>query len=326
MRILLLTNDQVLSLAEMAECVEEMRKAFVMSGEGKVESPLRTRFAMTDVRNVLMMPSLIRGELDTLSLKIVSVYPDVGQGKPSLSATVILLDGSDGSIKALMGGTALTAIRTGAVTGLSCRYLARADAKVLAMIGAGGQGFHQISGVVSQVRVGKINIFDLDLERSRSLADRCKRELGIAADLSGTVKEAVTGADVVVTATTSRTPVLRGGEVDQGTHVAAIGAYTPDSRELDSHLVSKASIYVDSMEAAMAEAGDILIPMKEGVITKENIRGDLAGLVTGTVRGRTDQREITLFKAVGLAFEDNAVGWLLYRKALSAGIGQWVDV
>lgn len=310
----------------MRDCVDEMKEAFVMFGQGKIESPLRTRFAMTDVRNVLMMPSLIRGDLNTLSLKIVSVYPDVGQGKSSLSASVLLLDGSDGSIKALMGGTALTAIRTGAVTGLSCRYLARTDAKVLAMIGAGGQGFHQISGVVSQVKIGKINVFDLELERSRRLADRCKRELGIAADVSRTIKEAVTGADVVVTATTSRTPVLRGGEVNQGTHVAAIGAYTPDTRELDSHLVSKASIYVDSMEAAMAEAGDILIPMKEGVINKENIRGDLAGLVTGTVRGRTDQREITLFKAVGLAFEDNAVGWLLYRKALSAGIGQWVDV
>lgn len=326
MRVLLLTNDQVLSLADMRDCVDEMKEAFVMFGQGKIESPLRTRFAMTDVRNVLMMPSLIRGDLNTLSLKIVSVYPDVGQGKSSLSASVLLLDGSDGNIKALMGGTALTAIRTGAVTGLSCRYLARTDAKVLAMIGAGGQGFHQISGVVSQVKIGKINVFDLELERSRRLADRCKRELGIAADVSRTIKEAVTGADVVVTATTSRTPVLRGGEVNQGTHVAAIGAYTPDTRELDSHLVSKASIYVDSMEAAMAEAGDILIPMKEGVINKENIRGDLAGLVTGTVRGRTDQREITLFKAVGLAFEDNAVGWLLYRKALSAGIGQWVDV
>ncbi len=310
----------------MRDCVDEMKKAFVMFGEGKIESPLRTRFAMTDVRNVLMMPSLIRGDLNTLSFKIVSVYPDVGQGKSSLSASVLLLDGSDGSIKALMGGTALTAIRTGAVTGLSCRYLARTDAEVLAIIGAGGQGYYQISGVVSQIKIGKIKVFDLEPERSRRLADRCKRELGIAADVSSTVKEAVIGADVVVTATTSRTPVLRGGEVNQGTHVAAIGAYTPDTRELDSHLVSKASIYVDSMEAAMAEAGDILIPMKEGVITKEKIRGDLTGLITGTLTGRTDQREITLFKAVGLAFEDNAVGWLLYRKAVSAGIGQWVDV
>lgn len=310
----------------MGECVEEMRKAFVMLGEGKVESPLRTKFAVTGVRNVLMMPSLIRGDMNSLSLKIVSVYSDLGYGKPSLSASVLLVDGSDGTVKALLGGTALTAVRTGAVTGLSCRYLVRADARVLAMIGAGGQGFHQISGVVSQVRIGKVKVFDLEPERSRRLADRCGKELGVVADVSLTVTEAVAGADVVVTATTSKIPVLRGGEVDQGTHVAAIGAYTPETRELDSHLVSKASIYVDSMEAAMAEAGDILIPMKEGVITKENIRGDLAGLVAGTIRGRTDQREITLFKAVGLAFEDNAVGWLLYRKALSAGIGQWVDV
>ncbi len=310
----------------MRDCVEEMKKAFVLFGHGEIDSPLRTKFAITDVRNVLMMPSLMRGDLNTLSLKIVSVYPDLGQEKPSLSASVLLVDGFDGTVKALMGGTGLTAVRTGAVTGLSCRYLARTDAKVLAMIGAGGQGFHQVSGVVSQVKIGKINVFDLEPERSRRLADRCKRDLGIAADFSRTVKEAIVGADVVVTATTSRTPVLRGDEVNQGTHVAAIGAYTPDTRELDSRLVSKASIYVDSVEAAMAEAGDILIPMKEGVIHKEKIRGDLAGLVTGTIPGRTSQDEITLFKAVGLAFEDNAVGWLLYRKALSAGIGQWVDV
>ncbi len=326
MKVLLLTNDEVLSLADMRDCVEEMRRAFVLFGQGKIDSPLRTKLPVTEVRNVLMMPSLIRGDTETLSLKIVSVYPDLGPGKPSLTAAVLLIDGSDGAVKALMGGTALTAVRTGAVTGLSCSHLARADSRILAMIGAGGQGFHQISGVVSQIKIEKIKVFDLEPERSRRLADTCKGDLGISTDVSQTVKEATVGADVVVTATTSRTPVLRGDEVNQGTHIAAIGAYTPDTRELDSRLVSKASIYVDSVEAVMAEAGDILIPMKEGVISKGNIRGDLAGLVTGTIPGRTSQDEITLFKAVGLAFEDNAVGWLLYRKALAAGIGQWVDV
>jgi ornithine cyclodeaminase/alanine dehydrogenase-like protein (mu-crystallin family) len=310
----------------MQDCVEEMRRAFVLFGEDKVESPLRTKFAMTDVGNVLIMPSLIRAHLNTLSLKIVSVYPNLGPGKPSLSASVLLIDGSDGTVKALMGGAALTAVRTGAVTGLSCRYLARADAKVLAMIGAGGQGFHQISGVVSQIKIEKIIVFDLDTKRSIRLAERCRSELGISAKVSHTVNEATRGADVIVTATTSKTPVLKGDEVKRGTHVAAIGAYTPDSRELDSRLLSKASIYLDSMEAAMAEAGDILIPMKEGVITKQSVKGDLAGLAMQRIQGRTSETEVTLFKAVGLAFEDNAIGWLLYKKALSTGVGQWVDV
>lgn len=327
MRILTLTNEQVLSLADMRAAVDELQKAFLLSGqEGVVESPIRTRFRMTDVRNILLMPSLIREKRDTLSVKIVSVYPDLGGSLPSTRATVLLVDGKDGEIKCLMGGTSLTGLRTGAVSGLSCRYLARKDSESMAMIGAGGQGFYQISGVASQLGIKRVSIFDVDKGRQSKLIERCQNELHLEAVARDTVREAASGADVVAVATTSKTPLIDADDVRPGTHVIAIGAYTPDAREMGSRLVSGAALYVDSVDAAMEEAGDILIPMKEGSVTASSIKGDLAALVAGKARGRVDDSQVTIFKAVGLAFEDNAVGWMVYSRALAAGVGGWAEL
>jgi ornithine cyclodeaminase len=326
LRILTLTNEQVVELAEMRACVDELKNAFVLLAQGEVESPVRTRFKMSDVRNILLMPSLIRDKSNTVSLKLVSVYPDLGGDLPSTRAVVMLTDGADGSVKCLMGGTALTGVRTGAVSGLSCRYLARKDSRSLAMIGAGGQGFYQISGVASQLDIQRVSIFDLDRGRQKRLAERCEKELRLEATMSDTVQGATEGADVVVTATTSKSPVLESGHVRPGTHVVAIGAYTPESRELSTGLIARSSVYVDSMEAAMEEAGDLLIPIKEGAITRESVKGDLASLAAGKIAGRRDDSEVTVFKAVGLAFEDNAVGWMVYRRAMNLGTGGWIEL
>jgi ornithine cyclodeaminase/alanine dehydrogenase-like protein (mu-crystallin family) len=272
------------------------------------------------------MPSLIREKRDTLSLKLVSVYPDLGGSFPSTRAVVLLIDGKDGELKCMMGGTSLTGLRTGAVSGLSCRDLARKGSESLAMIGAGGQGFYQISGVASQLGIKTVAVFDVDRVRQKRLIERCEKELHLEATASDTVRDATSGADVVVTATTAKTPFLDADDVRPGTHVIAIGAYTPESRELGTDLVSKASLYVDSVEAAMEEAGDVLIPIKEGAITESSLRGDLAGLVSGTVKGRSSESEITIFKAVGLAFEDNAVGWMVYSRAVQSGTGAWIQL
>lgn len=326
MRILTLTNEQVLELADMKSAVDELQKAFVQLAGGQVESPIRTRFRMTDVRNILLMPSLIRGERDTLSLKLVSVYPDLGGGVASTRAVVLLIDGRDGEVKCMMGGTSLTGLRTGAVSGLSCRYLARKDSRRMAIIGAGGQGFYQVGGVASQLGIEEVSVFDVDVARQKRLMDRCERELHLKARASGSVKDATAEADVVVTATTSKTPVLDADDVRPGTHVVAIGAYTPDARELGTKLVAGSSVYVDSVRAAMEEAGDVLIPMSEGAISASSIKGELASLVAGEVKGRSGEDEVTVFKAVGLAFEDNAVGWMVYSRARSSGVGGFMDI
>jgi len=325
LKILTLTNEQVIMLADMKSAVEAVKGGFMIEAQAGVESPVRTRFRITDVRNVLFMPSLVRGK-DTMSLKLVSVYPDLGPGLPSTKGVVFLIDGRDGDLKCMMGGTSLTGIRTGAVSGLSCRYLARKDSKRLAMVGAGGQGFYQTAGVASQLQLGEVRVFDVDKGRQKALVERCNRELKLPARASDTVREAASGADVIVTATTSKTPVLDSADVTAGAHVVAIGAYTPEARELGSDLIARSSVYVDSMEAAMEEAGDLLIPIKEGRITKESVRGDMAQLVSGRVGGRKDSSETTIFKAVGLAFEDNAVGWLVYDRALESKVGGAVEI
>jgi ornithine cyclodeaminase/alanine dehydrogenase-like protein (mu-crystallin family) len=131
---------------------------------------------------------------------------------------------------------------------------------------------------------------------------------------------------VLVTATTSSTPVFEGKDVADGTHVIAIGSYRPEARELDSSLVARASVFVDSREAALEEAGDLLIPMVEGLLSKDSIRGELSELVLGTKKGRASEEEVTIFKSVGLAFEDNAAGWLAYRRAVRRGIGKWSEL
>lgn len=326
MRILTLTNEQVIALADMRGCVDELNSSFRLLGEGHVESPVRTRFRMSDVRNILLMPSLVREKKDTVSLKLVTIYPDLGVNVPSVQAVVMLVDGKDGQIKCIMGGTSLTGVRTGAVSGLSCRYLARKDSRKLAMIGAGGQGFYQVSGVASQLDLNEVSIFDLDRGRQKRLIERCEKELHLKANAADTVQSATAGADVVVTATTSKTPVIDAAQVAPGTHVVAIGAYTPETRELGSDLVWKASVYVDSMEAAMEEAGDILIPIKEGRITRESVRGEMAELVSGKLKGRANDSEVTIFKAVGLSFEDNAVGWMVYDRAIKSGVGGWTEL
>lgn len=325
MKILTLTNEQVIALSDMKSSVEELKKAFLVAGQGRVESPVRTRFRMTDVRNILLMPSLVRGD-DTVSLKLVSVYPDLGTNVPSTRALVLLVSGKDGDVKCMMGGTSLTGIRTGAVSGLSCRYLARKDSRRLAMLGAGGQGFYQTSGVASQLDLREVRVFDLDRARQKILVERVKNELHLEASAADTVGDATADADVIVTATTSKTPLLDAPQVAPGTHVVAIGAYTPEARELGSDLVSKASVYVDSFEAAMEEAGDILIPIKEGRMTRASVKGEMADLVAGKAKGRQNDSEVTIFKAVGLAFEDNAVGWMVYDRAVKSGAGGWTEI
>ena len=326
MNVLTLTNEQVLSLVDMRAAVDRLQGAFMLSANGQVESPIRTRFRITDVRNVLLMPSLMGEGRESLSLKMVSVYPDLGPNLPSTRAVVLLIDGRDGELKCIMGGTSLTGLRTGAVSGLSCRYLARSNSERMAMIGAGGQGFYQIAGVASRLGIRSVSIFDIDRGRQRRLVERCEKELGLRATASDVVRDATEGADVVVTATTSKSPVLDADDIRPGTHVIAIGAYTPEARELGTRLVSSSSLYVDSVEAALEEAGDILIPMKEGAFFKDHIRGDLGGLVSGKVGGRAGEPEVTLFKAVGLAFEDNAVGWLVFERAMASGVGGWIEV
>ncbi len=310
----------------MRECIDEMSRAFSLQAKGGFQSPLRSRLSAPS-GDVLVMPSMAMRKESEGSVKVVSVFPHNKGGVPSINAVTILIDGETGEPKGMLSGGVLTAIRTGAVSGLSCRYLARKDAKTLGIVGAGGMAFQQVNGVVSELRsISKVRIFSMDPAGSKALARRCSDSLRVEAQVVEKVETCVRGSDVLVTATTSKTPVFKGSAVDDGTHVIAMGSYRPEAREVDSDFVSRASIFVDSKEAVLEEAGDLLIPIKEGRVSKRAIKAELSELVGGKRRGRTSRTEVTFFKCVGLAFEDNAAGWLAYRRALRMGIGKWSEL
>jgi ornithine cyclodeaminase/alanine dehydrogenase-like protein (mu-crystallin family) len=325
LRILALDADEVMAACPMVDCIKEMADVFALHAQGKVDSPLRSMLSVPS-GDVLIMPSMARRANAEASVKVVSVFPK-NEGIPSINAVTILVDGETGEPKAMLSGGVLTAIRTGAVSGLSCRYLARKDSKTMGIVGAGGMAYQQVNGVVSELpSIRDVRIFSMDRGGSKALAKRCADSLKVEASVAEEVDECVRGSDVLVTATTSRTPVFKGPAVEEGTHVIAMGSYRPEAREVDSDFVSRASIFVDSKEAVLEEAGDLLIPMREGRLSESAIKAELSELVSGKKRGRASRSEVTFFKCVGLAFEDNAAGWLAYRRALKLGTGKWSDL
>jgi len=324
-RILILDADEVAKACPMADCIDAMADVFALESRGKVDSPLRSRLAARS-GDVLIMPSLAERAAAEASVKVVSVFPNNKKGVPSINAVMILVDGETGEPKGMLSGGVLTAIRTGAVSGLSCRYLARKDSGTLGIVGAGGMAYQQVNGVATALpSIRKVRIFSMDGAGSRALAKKCVDSLGLEAQVVETVDECVR-SDVLVTATTSKTPVFKGTDIREGTHVIAMGSYRPEAREVDSEFVSRASIFVDSREAVLEEAGDLLIPIKEGRLTESAIRAEMSELVSEKKRGRASKSEVTFFKEVGLAFEDNAAGWLAYRRALKGEIGKWSDL
>jgi len=325
LEILALDSEEVAAACQMRDCIEAMWDVFALQGKGRVDSPLRTRLA-TPLGDVLVMPSSAKRAKNEASVKVVSVYPE-NKGVPSTNAVTILVDGETGEPKAILSGGALTAIRTGAVSGLSCRYLARKESGALGLVGSGGMAFQQVNGVVTALpSIETVKIFSFEPERSTSLAKEIKKALGVDARAVRRVEDCVAGSDVIVTATTSKVPVFDGSLVEDGAHVIAMGSYRPESRELDTGLMARSSIFVDSKRDVLEEAGDLLIPIKEGKLSKGSIRAELSELVLGKKRGRTSESEVTVFKEVGLASEDNAAGWLAYGKALESGIGKFVKL
>ena len=318
--------DEVIAACPMADCIKEMADVFALQGQGRVDSPLRSRLAVP-AGDVLIMPSMARRAKAEASVKVVSVFPKNKAGVPSINAVTLLVDGETGEPKGMLSGGVLTAIRTGAVSGLSCRYLARKDSKTMGIVGAGGMAYQQVNGVVSELpSIKNVRVFSMDRAGSKALAKRCADSLKVEASVVEEVDACVRGSDVLVTATTSRTPVFRGSVVEEGTHVIAMGSYRPEAREVDSDFVSRASIFVDSKEAVLEEAGDLLIPIGERRLSESAIKAELSELVSGKKRGRASRSEVTFFKCVGLAFEDNAAGWLAYRRALKLGIGKWSEL
>lgn len=326
--MLILNREDLVKTLSMEEMIEGVEGAFRIHHEGKSVIPLRVPLEVEE-GVVLCMPSFLKGFRGSgaLGVKVVSVYArNPGRGFPLIYATYLLNDPQIGKPLALMEGAYLTGMRTGAASAVAAKYLAQGDARALGIIGAGFQAFFQ-AWAISKVRnLKSVHLYDPAAGRVEKLAERLSSELKLDSKVMNSAKQLVRSSDILVTATTSPEPVFSGEYLEKGTTVIAIGAFTPETREVDDQTVAKSIIYVDSYAGVLAEAGDILIPMRAGILKREEIKGDLGEVVTGAVPGRETEEEIILFKSVGLAIEDAAAAKLAYEKAIDQGRGTEVEV
>jgi ornithine cyclodeaminase/alanine dehydrogenase-like protein (mu-crystallin family) len=247
-----------------------------------------------------------------LGVKSVTVFPDnASRGKPAVFGTYLLFSAETGETLAVMDAARLTAWRTGAASALASRYLSRPDSQRLLMVGAGVLAPQLIRAHASVRPIREVTIWNRSAPRARDLAARLA-DTGLAITVADDLKTAVRSADIVSTATISSEPLVRGAWLRPGTHVDCVGAYRPGMRETDDEVVRRARIFVDTRTGAFGEAGDILQPIKSGVIGKEAVLADLFDLTRGTSTGRRTPEEITLFKSVGAAIEDLAAAVAVY--------------
>jgi len=272
------------------------------------------------------MPAYL-AHADALATKIVTIYQEntTRHKIPNVLASVILTDPETGRVQAIMEGSQITAMRTGAVSGVATKYLARAGASRLGIFGAGVQARKQLQAVCEVRQIQSALVYDTIKNSVEGfIADSAKAGMTVYA--ANSPEEVIQGTDIIVTATTSKTPVFSGRQIKPGTHINAIGAYTPEMREVDNETISTSKIVVDSIDAALAEAGDIIIPLREGVIQRKNIWAELGEIVTGRKAGRTSDKETTFFKSLGLGIQDAAVAMVVFKKAQSLGVGTQFDL
>ncbi|MCD6189187.1 MAG: hypothetical protein J7J97_03210 [Thermococcus sp.] len=325
--MLLLTREDLEKVLAMREVIEAVEKAFLELYHEKAKVPLRTILEVEKHNGFLLyMPSYLESS-EALAVKVVSLYPEnPKKGIPSVLASILLNDPETGKPLAFMEGTYITAMRTGAASGVATKYLARKDAKTVGIIGAGVQARTQLWAVYEVRNIEKAYVYDINKEKSQNFADEMSKKFGVEIDVVESPKEVAENSDILIIATTARKPVLRGEWVKEGTHINSIGWVGKDARELDSETVKKSKLVVDSREGVLNESGDIIIPIKEGIIDETYIYAELSELVAGAKKGRDNDREITLFKSVGLAIEDAITAKLAYEKALKLGIGTHIEL
>jgi ornithine cyclodeaminase/alanine dehydrogenase-like protein (mu-crystallin family) len=323
--MLILSRADLERLLTPREVVDALETVFALSASGRAEAPGRMALPAGADGVLLVMPAALRGDAgggQNLGNKLVSVYPgNRARGHPTLYATYILMDGATGQPLALVEGTYLTALRTGATSALAARLLARRDARRVVCFGAGVQAGFQLTCLASVLPIEHVSVVGRDPARARSFAERMSGRIGVPVDPVRDARAEVRAADIVTCATTSRDPVVFGADLRPGAHLDLVGAFRPTDREADTEAIRRARVVVDTYAGALEEAGDVLIPMKEGAIRRDHVAAELAEIVTGARSGRTREDEITVFKSVGWALEDLATARLAYNRAVAQHVG-----
>ena len=295
----------------MPVCIDLMRTAFRELEEGRYTQPLRSIAILPGGEKFGFMPAYLG---DCFGAKVLSAFPqNAGTDYPSHIGYVMLFESQHGSFLGMADASVITEVRTGAVSGVATDLLARPDAHRLAVIGAGAQARSHLAAMTAVRDIRSVSVYDRVPAAAQRYCQEMGAQYGIPVQAASSVREAVEGADIVCTVTPSPEPYLEADWIAPGTHINAVGAFTPNTREVTSRLVARARLFADQVEAMKKECGEYLIPLQEGLIGPEHIVGSLGDVLLGRVPGRTSAEEITLFDALGLAVEDVACASFLCR-------------
>lgn len=319
MKIRILSAADVQAALPMEDAIQIMASAFGQFSAGKAVVPLRSRLH-TEKGVTLLMPAYLQGSRN-LAIKIVSIYgQNPARNLPTVTAVVTVLDPDTGLPLAFMNGDSLTAIRTGAAGGLAAQLLSRQNARRVILFGAGVQGRSQLRGVMAVRSIEQVFVVDHAEEKARALAEEIRTwPHAPAAHIPSTITKAIQESDIVLAATTTKTPLFDGNALKPGTHVTGVGAFTPEMQEIDENTIRRARVIVDSREACLAEAGDI-------IKTNAHIDAELGDIVNGESPRRQTNEEITFFKSVGLAAQDAAAAAAVLARAEEKGLGGIVEM
>ncbi len=308
----------------MPSAIEAVGQAFQLIYEGEAELPVRANISVSRHEGSLMsMPAYLGGEMDALGAKLISFYGTnpTRRGLPAIQGNVVLFDGRTGALLALMDAGYLTAMRTGASGGVAARYLAKEDARTLTIFGSGVQAPYQVEAALCERAIESVFVLSRTAANAEALALKLEQMFNVSAQATVDVKMAVEEADILVTATSTHEPLFDGSLLRPGVHISGIGSHLPYASEVDASAVQRAKVVVDQMSACLAEAGDLIRPIEDGVYDASQIHAEIGAIIAGDRPGRENNDEITFFKSVGLAAQDVAVARVVYAKALAHGAG-----
>lgn len=320
--LLYLSHADVRRALPMADAIEAMQAAFRQLSEGRVTMPARSSMEIPEANGVVLLMLCYAAGTHRVSLKLLTQFADNGRlGLPLIQAVVVLADAVNGRLLAIMDGSAITALRTGAASGVATRLLVSPSADTAAIFGAGVQARTQLEAVCTVRQIQQVRVFDCRRAAAEVFAEDMSARLGIPVLVASSAAEALAGAQVVCTATTSSSPVFADGDLAAGVHINAVGSWRPQTAEIPSDTVWRARVFVDHRIAALEEAGDLLMPLREGRITTKHIHTELGELIINRAAGRQTSDEVTLFKSVGLAVQDLFAAARAVENARRLGIG-----
>ncbi|MFQ5790258.1 MAG: ornithine cyclodeaminase family protein [Acidobacteriota bacterium] len=323
MEILVLNHGDVEKLLPMKACIEVMEEALAALAREEVHNPLRFVVRPPDTGHFLgLMPAYRGGATPAYGLKEVCIFPEnPTRGLDAHQGAILLHSAETGLLQAVMNASAITAIRTAAVSGVATRLLARKDSHTLAIVGTGIQARYHLKAMAAVGNFERARVCSRQAEHARAFAEELEGHYPFSIEPVEDAEKALGEADVIVTATNSPDPVVRREWVAHGAHINAVGSSIPTARELDTATMAACSLFVDRRESALNESGDYLFAAREGAIGPDHIRAEIGEILLGNKPGRSSAQEITVFKSLGLAVEDLAATQYVYRRALEAGVG-----